>query len=792
MSLRFVMSVAVAFVWVGSSPPVAARSPVQQASDVPVSSVSQQRETLDRYCVSCHNARLQTAGLALDEASLDAAGLSRERGTWERVVRKLELRAMPPVGRPRPDESTYEGMVAWLEQELDRVAADMPDPGNQPAVRRLTRTEYKNVIRDLLALESLPAEVDPSGLLPRDSSAAGFDNVADVLYVSPAALEGYLAAARKISRFAVGDPSLPAIIERHQMPFERPQDQHFSELPFGTRGGTALRTYVPLDAEYQLVIETERGMTQGSFALEVSVDGARAGLFPVDVTRPRRGAGSSTIGGDNTLEVTLPLRAGPRVLGVTFVDRPAAPEETVKRSFLRTRGRMANVVAVTLTGPVNASSSGDTPSRRQIFSCRPSSPAQEQPCAKEILSTLARRAYRRPVTEEDLAFLLPFYEAGWDEAGFERGVQYGIERLLVSPGFLFRVERDPADVPAGSLYQIADLELATRLSFFLWSSIPDDELLNVAVAGTLRDPEVLDQQVRRMLADRRAQGLVTNFASQWLYLRDLDAKRMNYEAFPNFDVGLKQAFMRETELFIESIIREDRSVLQLLTADYTFVNERLAKHYGIPHVYGDHFRRVELAGLPRRGLLGHGSILALTSRPTRTSPVLRGKWVLENILASPPPPPPPNVPALEDTDETGAVLSMRDRMVRHRANPVCASCHALMDPIGLSMENYDASGAWRTKSESGAPVDSSGVFLDGSEFEGADGLQQVLLGRSEIFVRTLSEKLLGYALGRNLGPSDPPTVRAIARAAEANDYRFSSLIGAIARSMPFQMRRSGQ
>ena len=351
--------------------------------------------------------------------------------------------------------------------------------------------------------------------------------------------EGYLAAARKISRFAVGDPSLPAIIERHQMPFERPQDQHFSDLPFGTRGGKALRTYVPLDAEYQLVIETERGMTQGSFALEVSVDGARAVLFPVDVTNPRRGAGSSTIGGDNTLEVTLPLRAGPRVLGVTFVDRPAAPEETVKRSFLRTRGRMANVVAVTLTGPVNASSSGDTPSRRQIFSCRPSSPAQEQPCAKEILSTLARRAYRRPVTEEDLAFLLPFYEAGWDEAGFERGVQYGIERLLVSPGFLFRVERDPADVPAGSLYQIADLELATRLSFFLWSSIPDDELLNVAVAGTLRDPEVLEQQVRRMLADRRAQGLVTNFASQWLYLRDLDAKRMNYEAFPNFDGGLK-------------------------------------------------------------------------------------------------------------------------------------------------------------------------------------------------------------------------------------------------------------
>ena len=792
MKVGFVLGAALTFVWVASGPLEAARNPVQQASRAPLSSESQPRETLDRYCVGCHNARVQRGGLALDTASLDVSDLSQARDTWERVVRKLELRAMPPVGRPRPDEPTYDSMVAWLEQELDHIAAAKPDPGGQPAVRRLTLTEYRNAIRDLLALESLPAEVDPSGVLPIDSSAAGFDNVADVLFVSPTAMEGYLAAARRISRFAVGDPSLPAIIERYQMPFELPQDRHVSGLPFGTRGGKAIRTYVPLDAEYRLDIETARGATVGSYELEVSVDGERAGLFTVDTEQGRSRGGSTTIGADGSLEVSLSLKAGPRVLVVTFVDKPAAPEEAVKRAFLRTRGRLSSIVSVTLTGPLNATGSGDTPSRRRIFSCRPSSPAQEVPCAKEILSTLARHAYRRPVTEEDLAFLLPFYEAGRSEAGFERGIQYGIERLLVSPGFLFRVERVLTDVPAGSLYQITDLELATRLSFFLWSSIPDDELLNVAVAGNLRDPGALEQQVRRMLADRRAQALVTNFASQWLYLRDLDDRRMNYEAFPNFDESLKAAFTRETELFLETIIREDRSVLELLTADYTFVNERLAKHYGIPYVYGDHFRRVELTGSPRRGLLGHGSVLTLTSRPTRTSPVLRGKWVLENILASPPPPPPPNVPALEDTDETGAVLSMRDRMVQHRANPVCASCHSLMDPIGLSMENYDATGAWRAKSESGAPVDASAVFLDGTQFEGVDGLQQVLLQSPEIFVRTLSEKLLGYALGRNVAPSDPPTIRAIARATESNDYRFSILIENIVRSMPFQMRRSDQ
>jgi len=760
--------------------------------------------TLNRYCVTCHNERivngrgtapsmlvsqLRTAGLALD--ALDPNHVGGDSDDWERVIRKLEARTMPPVGRPRPDEATYGEVVDWLETELDRAAMDAPNPGRRPALHRLSRTEYQNAVRDLLALDHLPKEFDVSTLLPADNVTSGFDNLAELLFVSPSTLERYLAAARKISRLAVGDTSMPPIVDRYQLDRDLIQDGHLDGLPLGTRGGTVIRSHLPADGEYVLTVEFAQAARE-EHEVEVSVDGERVSLFSIGGRPLVRGAsGVFAFEAEPPVDVRVPLGAGPRDIAVAFLQKTGARHESLVRASRRGQRREPSIATVTLSGPYGVDGAGDSPSRERIFTCRPTGgAAAAEPCAREILSTLARRAYRRPVTGADLDLLLPFYEEGRAEGGFDRGVQRALERLLVSPEFLFRIERDPEDVAPGAPYRVGDLELASRLSFFLWSSIPDDELLGRAIDGTLGDPAVLEAQVQRMLADRRSRALVDNFAEQWLYLRDVEAKEPDPGFFPGFDENLRQAFQRETELFIDSVLREDRRVSDLLTADYTFVNERLAKHYGIPHVYGSHFRRVPLDGTARRGLLGQGGILTLTSYATRTSPVLRGKWILENLLASPPPPPPPDIPALAERTDDGAALSMRDAMERHRANPACASCHAQMDPLGFALENFDAVGRWRARGESNDAIDASGVLPDGTSFEGPEGMRRALLREPQRFVATVTEKLMTYALGRNVEAYDMPAVRAIVRDAEHNDYRFSSIVLGIVRSTPFQMRMS--
>ena len=823
--------------WIGSvavaSGHAALADPPQQLSPSAPSSGSP-RAVLDRYCVSCHNEKLRTAGLMLDK--IDVGNVSAGTETWEKVVRKLRSRAMPPAGRARPDEATYEAVASQLEANLDRLAAASPNPGKLPAFHRLTRTEYRNAIRDLLALEELPKAVDLASLLPADNTSTGFDNLADLLFVSSTQLEQYLSAAQKISRLAVGDSMIRPIVDTYRMSSEYNQDGHVEGLPLGTRGGTAIRTFLPLDGEYNIHIELTAAPREPQ-QLEVSVDGERVRLFTVSDTpdpdqaappgandvdpapnKPQRSSAEPSLELDpgspiqidsvvnrrferdrqadsrraaiaKGFDVLLPLKAGPRAIGVAFIKRPSAPSENLVLPHLRGKGQLPGVASITLKGPQNPRGPGDTPSRRRILVCYPGSRAQEAACAKQILSTTARRAYRRPVTDADLQPLLAIYSAGRAEGGFDAGIEQALERVLVSPQFLFRIERDPAPSPS-NVYRISDLELASRLSFFLWSSIPDDELLNAAVAGTLKDPAVLEQQVRRMLADARSQTLASNFAAQWLYLRDVEVKNPSPRFFPDFDLSLAQDFERETELFLESVFTEDRNVLDLLSANYTFVNERLARHYGIQNVFGTNFRRITYSDdSPRRGLLGHGSILMLTSYANRTSPVLRGKYVLSNLLGAPPPPPPPNVPALvTEASDSGKRLSMREAMAQHRTNPVCANCHARMDPIGFALDNFDAVGKWRTRDESSTPIDASGVFPDGTTFEGIAGLRQLLLRRPEQFVGTLTENLLTYSLGRSLAYYDAPTVRAIVREAARSDYHFSSLIMGIVKSTPFQMR----
>ena len=757
--------------------------------------------TLDRYCTTCHNARvvagrgavpsmlvsqLREIGLAFD--TLDLADLAGHTDVWERVVRKLEARTMPPVGRPRPDEETYGAVAEWLETELDRLAAEAPNPGRRPALHRLSRTEYRNAVRDLLALDDLPKEFDVSTLLPADNATSGFDNLADLLFVSPATLERYLAAARKISRLAIGDTTMPPIVDRYQLDRDLIQDSHIDGLPLGTRGGALIRSHLPADGEYIVTVEFAQA-ARAEHEVEVSVDGERVALLTIGGRPLVRGAsGVFAFEAEPPVDVRVPLGAGPREIAVAFLRKTGAQHEGLVRASRRGQRREPAIATVSLSGPYGVDGSGDTPSRRRILTCTPAAGADAAPCARQILTALARRAYRRPVTEADLEVLLPFYADGEAQGGFERGIQHALERMLVSPEFLFRIERDPDGSVPGAPYRISDLELASRLSFFLWSSIPDDELLARAAAGELNDPAVLEAQVRRMLADDRSRALVDNFAEQWLYLRDVEAKEPDPGFFPGFDENLRQAFVRETALFIDSVLREDRSVRQLLTADYTFLNERLAKHYGIPHVYGSHFRRHSLAGTERRGLLGQGGILTLTSYATRTSPVLRGKWILENLLSSPPPPPPPDIPALAETTDEGAALSMRSAMERHRANPACASCHAQMDPLGFALENFDAVGRWRSRSESNEPIDATGALPDGTTFAGPDEMRQALLRNPERFVATVTEKLLTYALGRNLESYDMPAVRTIVRGAAADDHHLSSLVLGIVQSTPFQMR----
>jgi len=774
------------------------------AQDRPVEA----RALLDRYCVACHNQKLKTAGVTFD--TMDVANAGADAEVWEKAVRKLRAGLMPPPGRPRPDKPTYAAFASWLEGELDRAAAGHPNPGRTEPFHRLNRAEYQNAIRDLLALE-----IDVSSLLPVDDASYGFDNIAGVLKVSPTLMERYLLAAQKISRVAIGTPALFPDVETVRIPADFPQDDRVDGLPFGTRGGTLIRYSFPVDAEYVIQVRLSRRGTSGgeevdiprfadSHDLEVSLDGERLQVFTLGGEAPppegqrgtqyQQGSRSDL---DANWSVRIPVRAGPREIKVAFLKKSSAAAETVRLPFLRPYAGAGGdtryqpyLGAVTISGPFESSGVGNTPSRDRVFVCQPARSAAEAACAETILATLARRAYRRPVTEVDLQRLLPFYREGRSERDFDTGIQRALERLLVSPQFLFRVERDPDRVPPNTNYRISDLELASRLSFFLWSSIPDEELLDLAVKGKLGDAVALERQVRRMLADTRSQALVSNFAGQWLFLRNVPSLVPDLDVFPDFDESLRLALQRETELFVESIMREDRSALELLTANYTFVNERLARHYGIPNVKGSHFRRVSVTDDERGGLLGHGSILAVTAYPHRTSPVLRGKWVLENLLGTPPPPPPPNVPDLKEKNAAGEVLSMRERMAQHRSSPVCASCHSMMDPAGLSLETFDAVGKRRVVDEAFLPIDASGVLPDGTAFEGVAGLREVLLSRSDRFVTALTEKLLTYALGRGLEHYDAPAVRKITREAARTDHRFSSLILGIVESTPFQMRRS--
>ena len=805
------LSVLAAGAAAGGTGASAAGAPPAATAQPPGTEAGWQRTLLDRYCVGCHNDRLRTADLALDRH--DVARVADAPTVWETVVRKLRAGAMPPPDRPRPEPATSGRFVAWLEAELDRTAAAHPNPGRTEAFHRLNRTEYHHVVRDLLDLE-----IDVAELLPADGASYGFDNVAGVLGVSPTLVERYLAAARRISRIAVGRPAPSATAEVHRLPSDLGQDDWVAGMPFGTRGGGAFRHVFPQDADYDFRIRLARdaGDALGVFTvphtLEVSLDGTLVRTFtvgePPPAGAPRDGADyrawrDRQRRADRDWEFRLPVGAGPRELRVTFVRRTAAYPETLRQPYRRPYTSITGgdtrvqpyLGSVTITGPFAATGgppAAETPSRRRIFVCRPAGAAlaEREACARRILSGFARRAYRRPVTAADLDVLLAFFDAGRRDGGFDAGIEMALRWLLASPEFVLRVERDPAGAAPGSVYPVSDLELASRLSFFLWSSIPDDELLDAAVAGRLREPDEIERQARRMLADDRARALVTNFAGQWLHLRNVPAVVPDEDRFPDVGEALRRAMQRETELFVESIFRGDGSVLDLLTADYTFVNERLARHYDLPGVYGSHFRRVRQAHEARRGLLGHASILSVTSYPNRTSPVLRGKWILENLLGTPPALPPPDVPALEETTAAGEALSMREATERHRANPVCATCHRLMDPPGFALEQFDAVGRFRTRSAAGTPIDATGELLDGTRFEGAAGLREALVRTPDRFVGTLTEKLLTYALGRGLEPYDAPAVRSIVRDAAADDYRFASLVAGIVRSAPFRLRKA--
>jgi hypothetical protein len=754
------------------------------------------RSVLDQYCVGCHNDKANIGGLALN--NIDVARPADHPEVWEKVIRKLRGRMMPPPGRPRPDERTYDAVVSELETSLDRAAAANPNPGRPETFRRLNRTEYQNAIRDLLALD-----VDVTSLLPKDDANYGFDNVS-VGGLSPTLLERYLAAAQKISRLAMGSPVRTPGANVILVPPDLTQEDHLDELPFGTRGGTIVRYTFPVDAQYDIQIrlmrdrnENVEGLTE-AHQMELTLDDERVQMFTVGPKRMNQDAQYYADGEvDSHLKFRMAVKAGPHDIGVTFVKKDSALIETEQQpyqahfNYYRHPRIQPAIYSVSIMGPFDATGVTDTPSRRRIFVCRPAKPADEERCATSIISNLARHAYRRPVSNDDIRIPLGFYKDARAEGNFEAGVEMALRAVLASTEFVFRVERDPENMPANRPYRISDIELASRLSFFLWSSIPDDELLDVAAQGKLHDPAVLEKQVRRMLADARSQSLVTNFAGQWLYLRNLATAGPDGRQFPDFDDNLRQAFRRETELFFESILKEDRSVVDLLNANYTFLNERLAKHYGIANVYGSNFRRVTLpADSIRGGLLGQASILTVTSYANRTSPVQRGKWVLENILGTPPPPPPPNVPPLTEENPVGKVLTMRERMSQHRSNAACAGCHQLMDPIGLSFEHFDATGRWRNQSEGEIPIDAAGALPSGVTFEGVSGLKKALLSHPELFVTTVTEKMLTYALGRGMEYYDAPSVRAITREARNNDYRFTSLIMGVVKSAPFQMRRS--
>jgi len=795
---RFLLLVGVmCFVVLVGAPGAVPQEPA--ATSVPASAPA--RAVLDKYCVTCHNERLHTANLTLD--ALDLSQVSSHAEVWEKVVRKLRTGTMPPPGRPRPDRATYEATSTFLETELDKAATAHPNPG-RPTLHRLNRNEYHNAIRDLLALD-----IDAASLLPSDNEAYGFDNMADTLSLSPVLTERYLGAAARISQMALarvrGTPSPETFFTQADLD---QRSRVSDDLPLGSRGGIAVRYYFPVDAEYQIKMMLGElglggaiGLNDEPNQLDVSIDNVKVWTTTVGGPRPPEDKGVAQIilsqRAQDALQFKTRVKSGAHLVQVYFIQKSDAMLEDILKPSFRSRdfrhdaSGEPEISSVTITGPYAPDATGaqDSPSRRRLLVCRPKTESEEASCAKRIVTTFARRAYRRPVTDADIQDALQLYGDGAKRGGFEAGVEMAIRGILVSPEFLFRFEHQPDTVAPNATYRINDLDLASRLSFFLWSSIPDDELLDTAVKGTLHQPAVLEQQVRRMLADERSESLVDNFAGQWLHVRNVPSLRPSPELLFHFDDNLRQAFQRETELFFGSLIRENRSVLDLLDADYTFLNERLAAHYGIPGVSGDQFRRVTLpADSPRRGLLGQGSILTDTSRANRTSPVIRGKWILENIFGTPPPPPPPNVPELKEASaQTGKILPMREQMAQHRANPVCAACHAQMDQLGFALENFDAIGEWRDTDASGLPIDASGVLPDGSTFKGPAELRKILLNHSDDFMTTLTEKLLTYALGRGLSHTDAPAVRQVKHEAAAANYRLASLILGIVKSTPFQM-----
>jgi hypothetical protein len=744
---------------------------------------------VDLYCVACHNVEDKTAGLALE--SLASEALGRNPNAWEKVVRKLNARQMPPAGELRPFTRQYASIVSLLTDSLDRAAAASPDPGRTATFRRLTRTEYQNAIRDLLALD-----IDAAALLPKDESSLGFDNVT-VGDLSPTLLDRYITASQRVSRLAVGRPGRSPGGDTIRVRPDLTQETHVGGLPVGTRGGALIPYTFPQGGDYEVQIRLARDRNEAveglrePHDLELLLDRERCASFKLTPPRSDRDHQKA----DEHLKTRIHVTAGPHDLGVTFVKNSSSLLET-KRQPLQAHHNMhrhprltPSLYQVSITGPYLPQGPGDTPSRRRIFISRPNGPDAEDSCARLILTALLRRAYRRPVTDLDLTKPMELYRDACAKEGFEAGIEMALSAILVSPQFLFRIETDPPGVAPKTTYQITDIQLAARLSFFIWSSIPDDELLELAEHGELSKPQVLTQQVLRMLNDPRSRSLVTNFADQWLHLRNLDSITPDLRLFPDFDDNLRQALRKETELLFEEVLRHDLSVLDLLKSDHTHLNERLAKHYGIAHVYGSHFRPVALGdGSTRGGLLRHGSVLTVTSYATRTSPVIRGKWILENILGTPPPPPLPDVPALADNTVSSS-LSVRERLAMHRANAVCAGCHNLMDPAGFALENFDAVGRWRAQEE-GRPIDSTGGLPDGSQFEGVSGLERAILKRPEVFVGTLTEKLLTFALGRGVRGADSPSIRKIVRDSRERNYCFSSLIVGIATSTPFQKRRS--
>jgi len=804
MKMRRAVTAFVSVAWLATAGSEVARTVQASARPSTTTQATTQATTPARalvtsYCVTCHNTRLKTANLLLDQA--DAQQVSNSADTWEKVIVQLRSRAMPPSGMPRPDSATYNAVATWLETELDRAANLRPNPGRPAGLHRLNRTEYANAVRDLLDVE-----IDPASMLPPDAQAAGFDTNADALAMEPALLDRYLTAAARIARMAVGDPTLRPTFERYTAVKGNSNEQTWlwqterlgEAFSLGSRGGIAARHYFPLDGDYVVrvrLLRTYAGAIRGvngPTQIEIRIDGTRVGQFTIGGTMP------ATDDADETLQVRVALKAGLREVVATIVKSEGIKAEGLGPARVPIWNREGDVPSAELSissmlvgGPYNGKVPEDSPSRRRVFVCHPTSATEDTACATRILSTLARRAYRRATTTEDVQTLLEFYQRARGTGDFDAGIRAGVERLLVSPDFLFRIEADPERVAAGTAYRLSDVELASRLSFFLWSSIPDDELLDVAIRGKLRDAGVLDQQVQRMLADPRARAaLVNNFFGQWLQTRNVwlltpDANTK----FPWFDDNLRAAFVKETELFLDDQLKADRGIPELLTANYTFLNEQLARHYGMSGVYGSHFRRVALSDENRWGLLGKASVLAVTSYSTRTSPTTRGKWLLENILAVPVPPPPPNVNTNLDESKLGKSTSVREMLEQHRVNPVCASCHARMDPLGFSLENFDAIGQWRT-TDGDAAINASGVLLDGTKVDGPAALRLALVAQKEQFVRTVTGKLLTYAAGREMEYSDGPAIRSIVRAAAADDYRWSSTILAIAKSVPFQMRRS--